>query len=96
MLDKLIGSGLRVKLLGWLFTHHDERYFVRQLTGLLREDSTNISRELARLEKLGILTCEKEGRQKYYQANPRCPIFNELQGARRENRGNRRCTPGCS
>jgi len=37
-------------VLGWLFSHPDERYFVRQLTGLLKEDSTNISRELARLE----------------------------------------------
>jgi len=78
MLEKLLGSGLRAKILGWLFTHHDERYFVRQLTGLLREDSTNISRELARLEKMGLLRCEKEGRQKYYQADPHSPIFSEL------------------
>jgi predicted nucleotidyltransferase len=80
MLDKLLGSSLRAKLLGWLFSHHDQRYFVRQLTGLLGEDSTNTSRELARLEKSGILLCTREGRQKYYQANPRCPIFNELRG----------------
>lgn len=39
-------------MLGWLFSHPDERYFVRQLTALLKEDSTNISRELARLEKM--------------------------------------------
>ena len=80
MLSKLMGSGLRAKLLGWLFTHHDQRYFVRQLTTLLKEDSTNISRELARLEKMGILVCEKEGRQKYYQANAECAIFKELRG----------------
>jgi len=50
MLTNLLRSRLRAKVLGWLFSHPDERYFVRQLTGLLKEDSTNISRELARLE----------------------------------------------
>jgi len=80
MLDKLVGSSLRAKLLGWLFSHHDQRYFVRQLTGLLGEDSTNISRELARLERAGVLVCKREGRQKYYQANPQCSIFKELRG----------------
>lgn len=80
MLKQLFGSNLRAKLLGWLMTHAERRYFVRELTGLLEEDSTNVSRELARLERMGILTSRQEGRQKYYQANPRCPVFGELRG----------------
>lgn len=80
ILPNLLGSKLRAKILGWLFTHTDERYFVRQLTALLQEDSTNISRELARLEKTGILISTSSGKQKYYQANPQCPVFNELHG----------------
>jgi predicted nucleotidyltransferase len=80
LLPNLLGSKLRAKVLGWLFTHTDDRYFVRQLTGLLKEDSTNISRELARLEKMGILVLTTSGKQKYYQANPQSPIFNELHG----------------
>ncbi len=67
-------------MLGWLFTHPDERYFVRQLTTLLGEDSTNVSRELARLEKTGVLILTTEGKQKYYQANRGSPVFNELHG----------------
>ena len=67
-------------MLGWLFTHPDERYFVRQLTALLGEDSTNVSRELARLEKTGVLILTTEGKQKYYQANRESPVFNELHG----------------
>ncbi len=67
-------------MLGWLFTHPDERYFVRQLTTLVAEDSTNVSRELARLEKTGILVSTTEGKQKYYQANRQSPLFNELHG----------------
>ena len=80
MLETLLGSKLRAKVLGWLFTHPDERYFVRQLTGLLGEDSTNVSRELIRLENTGILVSQKEGKQKYYQANRESPLFNELRG----------------
>lgn len=80
MLDRLLGSALRAKVIGWLFTHPDERFFVRQLAGILGEDPTNTGRELARLAKVGILTCMIEGRQKYYQADRDCPIFAELRG----------------
>jgi predicted nucleotidyltransferase len=80
MLETLLGSRLRAKVLGWLFSHPDERYFVRQLTALVKEDSTNVSRELARLEKTGVLVKNTEGKQKYYQANRQSPIFNELHG----------------
>jgi len=87
MLDRLFGSKLRSKVLGWLFLHPDEHYYVRQLRGLLDDDSTNISRELARLEKMGILTCQTEGRQKYYQVNRKCSVFYELEGLIRKTSG---------
>lgn len=80
MLETLLGSRLRTKILGWLFSHPDERYFVRQITSLLNEDSTNVSRELARLEKTGILVLTIEGKQKYYQSNRKSPVFAELHG----------------
>lgn len=78
LLPILLGSKLRAKALGWLFTHTDQRFFVRQLTALLGVDSTNLSRELARLERIGLLVSETSGKQKYYQANRKSPIFNEL------------------
>lgn len=80
MLEMLSGSRLRAKVLGWLFSHPDERYFVRQLTALIKEDSTNVSRELARLEKTGLLISTQVGRQKHYQANRKCVVFEELHG----------------
>ena len=80
MLAQLFGSRLRAKVIGWLFTHTEERYFVRQLTALLGEESSNLSGELARLARMGLLTCRPEGRQKYYQANPASPVFAELRG----------------
>lgn len=80
MLERLFGSRLRAKILGWLFSHPDERFYVRQLESLLAEDSTNLSRELQRLTRLGILLQRTEGRQKFSSANPSCPLFTELRG----------------
>jgi predicted nucleotidyltransferase len=80
MLDELFGSKLRAKLIGWFMVHADERYFVRQLTSLIKEDPTNVSRELARLARLGILESSREGRQKYYWVNRSSPFFQELRG----------------
>jgi predicted nucleotidyltransferase len=78
MLEKLLGSQLRARVIGWLFTHPDERYYVRQLANLLGEDSTNLSRELTRLEGLGVVVSQREGTQKHYHANRDLPIFDEL------------------
>lgn len=78
MLEQLLRSRLRARVIGWLFTHTDERYYVRHLTKLLDADSTNVSRELTRLESLGILLSTQSGRQKYYRANPNSSIFDEL------------------
>lgn len=80
VLETLLGSRLRAKVLGWLLTHPSERFFVRQLKGILQEDATNLSRELTRLQRLGLLLCCPEGKQKYYQANQQSPLFPELQG----------------
>lgn len=87
MIEAIFGSKLRTKILGWLFTHTDQRYFVRQLTNLIKEDSTNVSRELIKLEKAGIVVSTTEGRQKYYQANSKSPIFNELKSIVRKTFG---------
>ena len=80
LLEYLLGSRLRAKLLGWLFSHPGERYFVRQLAGLVGEDSTNLSRELSRLADLGLVTGSREGQQKYFQVNTEAPVYPELRG----------------
>jgi len=78
MLDYLFGSHVRAKLIGLLMTHVDETFFVRQIAGLIGEDPTNVSRELKRLSKSGILITHKAGRETYYQANKRSSIYEEL------------------
>ena len=78
MLETLFGSKLRVKVLGQLFAHPGERYFVRQLAAVVGEDSTNVSRELGRLEQAGLLVSITEGRQKYYRADRKSPLFKDI------------------
>ncbi len=80
VLEKIFGSRIRANALAWFYTHPDESFFVRQLATILHEDSTNLSRELSRLERVGILLSSKQGNQKYFQANKNCPFFNELKG----------------
>ena len=78
MLDHLFGSGLRASVLTWLYSNPGKRYYVRQLEKLLDRDSTNLSRELARLEEAGVVRSRREGRQKYFEADGECPIYDAL------------------
>jgi len=80
VLDKIFGSRVRAKILGWFFTHIDEKFFVRQLAPIIGEDPTNISREMARLESLSILISNRQGNQKQFQVNKECSFLEELRG----------------
>lgn len=77
-------SELRCKLLTYFYTNRAARVYVRQLASTLGVDSTNLSRELARLEREGLLRSEIEGRQRYYSINVQYPylkaVFSLLQG----------------
>jgi predicted nucleotidyltransferase/predicted transcriptional regulator with HTH domain len=66
-------SELRRKLLAYFYMNRSARVYVRQLAAALDVDSTNLSRELARLHREGLLRSETEGRQLYYSINRRYP-----------------------
>jgi predicted nucleotidyltransferase len=78
-------SELRRKLLTFFFVNRTARVYVRQLAVALEADSTNVSRELARLAQEGLLRSETEGRQLYYSVNRDYPylkpVFALLQGS---------------
>ncbi|MBN2859695.1 MAG: nucleotidyltransferase domain-containing protein [Sphaerochaetaceae bacterium] len=78
MLKQLFGSGTRARVIGWLFMHPDEAYYVRQLSEILEVDPTNLSKELDKLYQLGILSRKISGNQKHYSANQESPIYSEL------------------
>lgn len=79
-IETIFGSRIRAKILTWFYMHQDESFFVRQLGNILKEDPTNLSRELSNLEKFGILLSTRQGNLKYFQVNKNCAFFNELKG----------------
>jgi DNA-binding transcriptional ArsR family regulator len=78
-------SELRRNLLTFFYANRTARVYVRQLAVAIDADSTNVSRELARLAQEGLLRAETEGRQLYYGVNPDYPylkpVFALLQGS---------------
>ena len=86
-----IGSALfgatRQAVLRLLFGHTDQRFYQRQIIHSLRLGSGTVQRELEQLAGAGILTRTVEGRQTYFQANRKCPVFEELHGLIRKTFG---------
>jgi predicted nucleotidyltransferase len=75
----LFGRGMRA-ILAQVFGHPDRRFFMREIARLAGAAPSALQRDLAALTGAGILLRTREGRQVYYQANARCPIFPELKG----------------
>ncbi|HTX75971.1 MAG TPA: nucleotidyltransferase domain-containing protein [Terracidiphilus sp.] len=71
-------SQLRRDLLTHFHLNRSARPYVRQLAASIHADPTNVSRELARLERDGLLRAEVEGRQLYYCLNRQSPILKPL------------------
>ena len=80
-------SELRRKLLTFFTLNPKARVYVRQLASDLGADSTNVSRELARLAREGFLRAEREGRQLYYSVNREYPYRKAVLGMLRGSLG---------
>ena len=78
MLD--LRSKARQRLLAYYFTNPTVRLHLRDLAERLSIDASNLSKELARLEREGLFRSEVSGRQKYFQLNREYPLFDEVQG----------------
>lgn len=79
MLDILITSRVRRKILVVYAKYPDFKTHVRGLAKLIKEDPGNIQRELKKLERAGFLLSEKQGNTKIYCTNKHYPLFKELQ-----------------
>ncbi len=79
-LSKLFGSRVRAKVLAWFCTHKDTPAFVRQIASFVGEDPTNVSRELAALENLGILKSKRFRNLKHFEVDPECHFLTDLRG----------------
>ncbi|QDH79998.1 ArsR family transcriptional regulator [Echinicola soli] len=78
MLDILITSKTRVKLLIKFFTHEANKGYLRGLAEEFNESTNSVRVELNRLSEAGILVSEHEGNTKSYSANKKHPLFQEM------------------
>lgn len=78
MLDTLITSKTRIKLLLKFFLNSNNTSYLRDLEGEFRESTNAIRMELNRFEKAGLLTSLFSGNKKIFRANTMHPLFQDI------------------
>jgi predicted nucleotidyltransferase len=66
------------RVLGVLFGNPGRSFYANEVIGLARSGTGAVQRELTRLEAAGLVTANRVGKQKHYQANAGSPVFAEL------------------
>lgn len=77
-LIEITKSRLRQKLLTYFFTNTSAHLYVREIAVVLHEDAGNLSKELKRLESIGVFASSMKGKQKYFSLNNKHPLYKEL------------------
>ncbi len=78
MLDTLISSKTRIKLLLKFFLNSNTTTYLRNLESEFGESSNAIRLELNKFEQAGMLTSKMKGNKKMFTANTRHPLFNDV------------------
>ena len=78
MIQTLISSKTRVKLLLKFFLNSDTKSYLRNLETEFGESTNAIRLELNKFEKAGMLLSELEGNKKYFKANVKHPLFKDI------------------
>ena len=78
MLDTLITSRTRIKLLLKFFLNSNASSYLRNLEVEFGESTNAIRLELNKLEKAGLLNSRTDGNKKRFQANTKHPLFNDI------------------
>jgi DNA-binding transcriptional ArsR family regulator len=78
MLDSIITSKTRIKLLLKFFLNSNTKSYLRNLEQEFGESTNAIRVELNRLEGAGLLQSEIEGNKKYFKANTTHPLFFDI------------------
>ena len=78
MIETLISSKMRIKLLLKFFLNSQSRSYLRGLETEFGDSTNAIRQELNRFEKAGMLKAYTEGNKKYFQANTEHPLYKEV------------------
>jgi hypothetical protein len=79
-LGSLLFGAARRDLLALFLLHPEFSAHVRELGRVTGRAPGTLLRELSRLADAGVLSRTSIGNQVHFQANPACPIFEELRG----------------
>ena len=86
-LGGILFTPVQQRLFGLLFGQPARRFQSAEIIRLAGSGTGAVHRQLQRLAEVGLVLATREGNQKYYQANPRSPIFSELRGLVRKTVG---------
>jgi hypothetical protein len=78
MIQTLISSKTRVKLLLKFFLNSNTRSYLRNLESEFGESTNAIRLELNKFEKAGMLLSEQEGNKKLFKANVKHPLYKDI------------------
>jgi hypothetical protein len=78
MIQTLISSKTRVKLLLKFFLNSETKSYLRNLEAEFGESTNAIRLELNKFEKAGMLLSELEGNKKYFKANVKHPLYKDI------------------
>jgi hypothetical protein len=78
MLETLITSKTRLKLLLKFFLNSNSSSYLRELESEFHESTNAIRLELNRFEEAGLLKSDARGNKKYYKANTDHPLFPDI------------------
>ena len=87
MLESLITSKTRIKLLLKFFLNPEATSYLRELAEEFHESTNAVRVELNRLTEAGLLTTVNNGRTKVYKANSAHPLFPDLKSMVRKMMG---------
>lgn len=87
MLQSLITSKTRLKLLLKFFFNKETKSYLRNLEAEFGESTNAIRLELNRLEAAGLLNSELAGNKKYFRANVQHPLFSDIHSILRKTIG---------
>ncbi len=78
MIETLISSKTRIKLLLKFFLNCNTTAYLRSLESEFGDSTNGIRLELNRMEKAGMLSSHMEGNKKFFQANTEHPLYEEI------------------
>ena len=65
------------KILTLLFLNEKEKFYIREIAGIIKEDTANVHKKLIEFKKEGLLSDEFQGKERFFFLNKDYPFLKE-------------------